>query len=170
MLDEKGNVFNVGRVLFIDVVVIIVGVGFGVFIVIIYVESLIGVIVGGRIGWIVIIVGILFLVVMFFFFVFIVILLCVIVLVLIYVGYLMFGIVKDIEFDNIIEGVLVFVIIVCMVLIYSIGDGLILGILIYVFVNIFYNIFGVKKVEDKKYVFVVMIVLVILFIIKFWLL
>lgn len=63
---------------------------------------------------------------------------------LIYVGYLMLGTVKDIEFDNITEGVPAFVTIACMALTYSIGDGLTLGILTYVFVNIFYNIFELK--------------------------
>ncbi len=61
----------------------------------------------------------------------------------------MLGTVKDIEFDNITEGVPAFVTIACMALTYSIGDGLTLGILTYVFVNIFYNIFGAKRQKTK---------------------
>ena len=48
---------------------------------------------------------------------------------------------------------------------YSIGDGLTIGVLAYVFINIFYNIFFAKK-EEKKKISGVMIVLAIIFIIK----
>lgn len=170
MLDEKGNVPNVGRALLTDAVATTVGAGLGVSTVTTYVESSTGVIAGGRTGWTAITVGILFLGAMFFSPVFIAIPSCATAPALIYVGYLMLGTVKDIEFDNITEGVPAFVTIACMALTYSIGDGLTLGILTYVFVNIFYNIFGAKKAEDKKHVSVVMIVLAILFIIKLWLL
>ena len=51
-----------------------------------------------------------------------------------------------------------------MALTYSIGDGLTLGILSYVIINIFYNLFAKK--EDKKEVSLVMIVLAVLFILK----
>ncbi|AVD34663.1 NCS2 family permease [Clostridioides difficile] len=170
MLDEKGNVPNVGRALLTDAVATTVGAGLGVSTVTTYVESSTGVIAGGRTGWTAITVGILFLAAMFFSPVFIAIPSCATAPALIYVGYLMLGTVKDIEFDNITEGVPAFVTIACMALTYSIGDGLTLGILTYVFVNIFYNIFGAKKAEDKKHVSIVMIVLAILFIIKLWLL
>lgn len=149
MLDEKGNVPNVGRALLTDAVATTVGAGLGVSTVTTYVESSTGVIAGGRTGWTAITVGILFLAAMFFSPVFIAIPSCATAPALIYVGYLMLGTVKDIEFDNITEGVPAFVTIACMALTYSIGDGLTLGILTYVFVNIFYNIFGAKRQKTK---------------------
>nr|SUY25356.1 xanthine/uracil permease [Clostridioides difficile] len=133
MLDEKGNVPNVGRALLTDAVATTVGAGLGVSTVTTYVESSTGVIAGGRTGWTAITVGILFLAAMFFSPVFIAIPSCATAPALIYVGYLMLGTVKDIEFDNITEGVPAFVTIACMALTYSIGDGLTLGILTYVF-------------------------------------
>ena len=51
-----------------------------------------------------------------------------------------------------------------MALTYSIGDGLTLGVLSYVFINLLYNL--IAKKEEKKKVSVVMIVLAILFILK----
>ncbi len=65
MLDEKGNVPNVGRALLTDAVATTVGAGLGVSTVTTYVESSTGVIAGGRTGWTAITVGILFLAAMF---------------------------------------------------------------------------------------------------------
>lgn len=77
----------------------------------------------------------------------------------------MLGVVKDIDFDNITEGVPAFLTIAAMPLTYSIGDGLTLGVLSYVIINILYNIFA-KKDEKKANVSWVMIILAILFIFK----
>jgi len=74
--------------------------------------------------------------------------------------------VKEIEFENITEGVPAFITIGGMALTYSIGDGLTLGVLSYVFINLLYNL--IAKKEDKKHVSGVMIVLAILFILKLW--
>ncbi len=51
-----------------------------------------------------------------------------------------------------------------MALTYSIGDGLTIGILSYVIINLVYNIFA--KPEDREKVSWVMIILGILFLIK----
>ena len=84
---------------------------------------------------------------------------------LIYVGYLMLGAVKSIDFDNITEGVPAFLTISAMALTYSIGDGLTIGILSYVIINVIYNIFAKDK-EKKTKVSLVMIILAIVFIFK----
>ncbi|MDU3349966.1 MAG: NCS2 family permease, partial [Clostridium sp.] len=52
-----------------------------------------------------------------------------------------------------------------MALTYSIGDGLTIGILSYVIINLIYNLLCKDK-EDRTKVSAVMIVLAILFIIK----
>ena len=51
-----------------------------------------------------------------------------------------------------------------MPLTYSIGDGLTLGVLSYVLVNVIYNI--IAKKEDRKKISAVIIVLAILFALK----
>ena len=51
-----------------------------------------------------------------------------------------------------------------MPLTYSIGDGLTLGVLSYVFVNLLYNLFA--PADKRKKVSIVMIVLAVLFILK----
>ena len=63
---------------------------------------------------------------------------------LIYVGYLMLTSVKEIEFENITEGVPAFITIGGMALTYSIGDGLTFGVLSYVFINLLYNLIAKK--------------------------
>lgn len=51
-----------------------------------------------------------------------------------------------------------------MPLTYSIGDGLTIGVLSYVFINLIYNL--ICKKEDRKKVSWVMVVLAIIFLIK----
>lgn len=164
MLDEEGNVPNAGRALMADAIATTVGSCMGVSTVTTYVESSTGVAAGGRTGYTSITVGILFLIAMFFSPIFTSIPACATAPALIYVGYLMLGAVKDIDFNNITEGVPAFITIVGMALTYSIGDGLTLGILSYVTINILYNLFGNK--EDTTKVSWVMIILGILFMIK----
>ena len=118
-----------------------------------------------RTGYTSITTGILFLLAMFFSPVFIAIPSCATAPALIYVGYLMLGAVKNIEFDNITEGVPAFLTVTTMALTYSIGDGLTIGILSYVIINLIYNLLCKDK-EDRTKVSAVMIVLAILFIIK----
>ncbi|MDU2158373.1 NCS2 family permease, partial [Clostridium sp.] len=165
MLDENGNVPNAGRALLVDAVSTTIGAAMGVSTVTTYVESSTGVAAGGRTGYTSITTGILFLLAMFFSPVFIAIPSCATAPALIYVGYLMLGAVKNIEFDNITEGVPAFLTVTTMALTYSIGDGLTIGILSYVIINLIYNLLCKDK-EDRTKVSAVMIVLAILFIIK----
>ena len=164
MLDEKGNVPNVGRALLADALGTTVGALFGVSTVTTYVESSTGVLEGGRTGWTAVTTGVLFLLAMFFSPIFISIPACATAPALIYVGFLMLSSVKEIELDNITEGLPSFITIISMPLAYSIGDGLTLGILSYVIINLFYNLFAKK--EEKRKVSLVMVILAILFIIK----
>ena len=164
MLDEKGNVPNVGRALLADALGTTVGALFGVSTVTTYVESSTGVLEGGRTGWTAVTTGVLFLLAMFFSPIFISIPACATAPALIYVGFLMLSSVKEIELDNITEGLPSFITIISMPLAYSIGDGLTLGILSYVIINLFYNLFAKK--EERRKVSLVMVILAILFIIK----
>lgn len=165
MLDENGNVPNAGRALLVDAIATTIGAALGVSTVTTYVESSTGVAAGGRTGYTAITTGVLFLIAMFFSPIFIAIPSCATAPALIYVGYLMLGAVKNIDFDNITEGVPAFITIAGMALTYSIGDGLTLGILSYVVINLIYNAISKDK-ESRMKVSPVMIVLAIVFMIK----
>ncbi|WP_321833663.1 NCS2 family permease [Clostridium butyricum] len=165
MLDENGNVPNVGKALMVDAVGTTVGACLGVSTVTTYVESSTGVAAGGRTGWTAITSGVLFLIAMFFSPIFIAIPSCATAPALIYVGYLMLGAVKNIDFGEITEGLPAFMTIAMMPLAYSIGDGLTIGVIAYVLINVLYKIFFAKSGEKKK-VSIVMIVLASVFICK----
>ncbi|MDQ9748253.1 hypothetical protein RFY98_17150, partial [Acinetobacter baumannii] len=62
------------------------------------------------------------------------------------------------------EGLPAFITIAGMPLTYSIGDGLTLGVLSYVLVNVVYNL--IAKKEERKKISVVVIILAILFALK----
>lgn len=113
-----------------------------------------------------IVTGILFIISMFFSPIFIAIPSCATAPALIYVGYLMLESVKNIEFNEITEGLPAFITIALMPLTYSIGDGLTIGVLSYVVINVIYNIFFVKDKNDKKSISIVMIILAIIFLLK----
>ena len=164
MLDDEGNVPNAGRALLVDAIGTTLGSLLGVSTVTTYVESSTGVAAGGRTGFTAITTGVLFLIAMFFSPIFIAIPSCATAPALIYVGYLMLGAVKEINFDNITEGVPAFLTIAAMPLTYSIGDGLTLGILSYVIINLLYNLFSKK--DDKVKISWVMYVLAVVFILK----
>ena len=74
--------------------------------------------------------------------------------------------VKEIEFENITEGLPAFLTIAAMPLTYSIGDGLTLGIISYVVINLIYNLIFAKKKEDKTKVSWVMYLLLVVFVLK----
>ena len=166
MLDENGNVPNAGRALLVDAIGTTAGACLGVSTVTTYVESATGVAEGGRTGYTSITVGILFLVAMFFSPIIIAIPSCATAPALIYVGYLMLEAVKEIDFDDITEGVPAFLTIAAMPLTYSIGDGLTLGVISYVIINLIYNVFFAKNKEDRKNISVVMYILLLVFILK----
>lgn len=165
LLDEKGNVPNAGKALMVDAIGTTVGACLGVSTVTTYVESSTGVAAGGKTGWTAVTSGVLFLIAMFFSPIFIAIPSCATAPALIYVGYLMLGAVKNIDFGEITEGLPAFITIAMMPLTYSIGDGLTMGVIAYVFINVLYNLFFAKQGEKKK-VSIVMIILAIVFIAK----
>lgn len=165
MLDKDGNVPNAGKALLVDAIGTTGGACLGVSTVTTFVESSTGVAAGGRTGWTSVVTGILFLIAMFFSPIFSAIPSCATAPALIYVGYLMLGAVKNIEFNEITEGVPAFLTIAMMPMTYSIGDGLTIGVLAYVFINLLYNIFFAKEGEKKK-VSWIMIVLAIIFLFK----
>ncbi len=164
-LDKKGRVPNAGKALMTDAIATTAGALLGTSTVTVYVESATGVEEGGRTGLTAITIGALFFVAMFFSPIFVAVPACATAPALIYVGYLMLTSVLKIDFSDITDAVPAFLIIALMPLTYSIGDGLTIGVLAYVILNILHNIFTKKK-EDKKELSMVMIVLAIIFVIK----
>lgn len=164
MLDENGNIPNVGRALLADSLATTIGALLGVSTVTTYVESSTGVLAGGKTGYTAITVGILFLMAMFFSPIFIAIPACATAPALIYVGYLMISSLREVDLHNVTEGLPAFITVISMALTYSIGDGLTIGILSYVLINLIYNIFA--KPDEREKVSWVMIILGILFLIK----
>ncbi|HAT4187240.1 TPA: NCS2 family permease [Clostridium perfringens] len=165
MLDKKGRVPNAGKALMTDAIATTAGALLGTSTVTVYVESATGVEEGGRTGLTAITIGALFFVAMFFSPIFVSVPACATAPALIYVGYLMLTSVLKIDFSDITDAVPAFLIIALMTLTYSIGDGLTIGVLTYVILNILHNIFAKNK-EDKKELSMVMIVLAIIFVIK----
>ena len=165
MLDKKGRVPNAGKALMTDAIATTVGALLGTSTVTVYVESATGVEEGGRTGLTAITIGALFFVAMFFSPIFVAVPACATAPALIYVGYLMLTSVLKIDFSDITDAVPAFLIIALMPLTYSIGDGLTIGVLAYVILNILHNIFTKNK-KDKKELSMVMIVLAIIFVIK----
>ncbi|EJT5938377.1 NCS2 family permease [Clostridium perfringens] len=165
MLDKKGRVPNAGKALMTDAIATTAGALLGTSTVTVYVESATGVEEGGRTGLTAITIGALFFVAMFFSPIFVSVPACATAPALIYVGYLMLTSVLKIDFGDITDAVPAFLIIALMPLTYSIGDGLTIGVLTYVILNILHNIFAKNK-EDKKELSMVMIVLAIIFVIK----
>ena len=165
MLDKKGRVPNAGRALMTDAIATTAGALLGTSTVTVYVESATGVEEGGRTGLTAITIGALFFVAMFFSPIFVAVPACATAPALIYVGYLMLTSVLKIDFSDITDAVPAFLIIALMPLTYSIGDGLTIGVLAYVILNILHNIFTKNK-KDKKELSMVMIVLAIIFVIK----
>lgn len=72
------------------------------------------------------------------------------------------GSILKIDFSEITEALPAFLIITLMPLTYSIGDGLTIGVLTYVALNIVNNIFG----KEKKKISVAMLILAIVFLFK----
>ncbi|HFE9700516.1 NCS2 family permease [Clostridium perfringens] len=165
MLDKKGRVPNAGKALMTDAIATTAGALLGTSTVTVYVESATGVEEGGRTGLTAITIGALFFVAMFFSPIFVAVPACATAPALIYVGYLMLTSVLKIDFSDITDAVPSFLIIALMPLTYSIGDGLTIGVLAYVILNILHNIFTKNK-KDKKELSMVMIVLAIIFVIK----
>lgn len=165
MLDKKGRVPNAGKALMTDAIATTAGALLGTSTVTVYVESATGVEEGGRTGLTAITIGALFFIAMFFSPIFVAVPACATAPALIYVGYLMLTSVLKIDFSDITDAVPAFLIIALMPLTYSIGDGLTIGVLACVILNILHNIFAKNK-EDKKELSMVMIVLAIIFVIK----
>lgn len=164
MVNEKGEVKNAGKALLVDAIGTTFGACVGTSTVTTYVESSAGVASGARTGLSAVVTGVLFLLAMFLSPLFMAIPGCATAPALIVVGFFMVDAVRKIEFDDFTEGVPAFLTIALMPLTYSIGDGLMLGMLSYAILNFAANI--LSKKEDRKPVSLVVYILAAVFILK----
>ena len=159
MTDEKGNIYRLKQAFMADAIATTVGAMLGTSTTTTYVESASGVAQGGRSGLTALIVGICFAVALFFSPLFLSIPAAATAPALIIVGLLMLEPIKNIQLDDFSESIPAFVCLITMPLTYSISNGILLGMIAYVLMNIIMGNF--KKLTPTTYI------LAILFILKF---
>ena len=159
MVDEKGNVDGINKVLMADAVATVAGAAFGTSTTTTYIESASGVSEGGRTGLTSFTIAICFAIALLFSPLFLAIPGAATGPVLFIVGVMMAAPVKEIDWDDYSEAIPAFVTMLLMPLAYSISDGIMLGLISYVFLNTLTG--KVKKVS------VMMWILEILFILRY---
>lgn len=136
MIDRNGKIPHLKEAFMVDAVATTAGAVMGTSTVTTYVESASGVEQGGRSGLTAFVCGICFLSAMFFAPLFLSIPSAATALVLVLVGVMMMASVVNIDFRDYTEAVPAFICIVMMPLCYSISDGIVLGMLSYVLLNL----------------------------------
>lgn len=160
MLDKEGRVPRVKQALFADAIGTTAGAILGTSTVTTYVESAAGVAEGGRTGLTALTTAGLFLLALFLSPIFLMIPGVATAPALILVGAMMMTPIKEINFDDFTEAIPVFLTIIMMPLTYSIAEGIVFGMLAYVLLKILTGKF--------KDISVIMYVLAVLFVIKFF--
>ena len=158
-VDEKGNVDGINKVLMADAVATVAGAAFGTSTTTTYIESASGVSEGGRTGLTSFTIALCFAIALLFSPLFLAIPGAATGPVLFIVGVMMTAPVKEIDWEDYSEAIPAFVTMLLMPLAYSISDGIMLGLISYVFLNTLTG--KVKKVS------VMMWILAILFILRY---
>ena len=163
MLDEEGHLPKIKQALLADAVGTSVGAVLGTSTITTFVESASGVSAGGRTGLTAVVAGLLFLVSTLFAPLFTTIPSFATAPALIMVGFLMVSSVTEIRFDddNLTEAIPAYIAIIAMPLFYSISEGISLGIISYVILNVCTG--KAKKVKPLLYVLAVLFVLKYIF-------
>ena len=136
MVKEDGKIHRLKDVFMVDSISTAAGAVMGTSTVAVYVESAAGVNEGGRSGLTAIVTGACFLLALFFAPLFLAIPAAATAPVLVLVGLMMMGSVLKVDFNNYAEAVPAFICIIFMPLAYSISDGIVLGHLSYIFINL----------------------------------
>lgn len=163
MLDQEGRLPGIKPALLSDAIGTTVGAVMGTSTITTFVESASGAAVGGRTGLTALVTGVLFLVASLFAPIFTAIPSFATAPALIMVGFLMVGTVTEIKFDtdNMTEAVPAYLALLAMPLFYSISEGISLGIISYVVLNVAAG--KGKKVSPLMYVLAVLFVLKYIF-------
>jgi Permeases len=162
MLDENGQIPNVKKAFYADAIGTLSGAVFGTSAVTTYVESASGVSEGGRTGMTSLVTAGCFALALLFAPIFLSIPAAATAPILILVGLMMFDPIKDIDLEDFSESIPAFVCIIAMPLMYSIAQGISLGLLAYVLMNMISGKF--KKVSIAMYILSILFVLNYIFI------
>jgi len=157
MLDANGQIPNVKKAFYADAIGTTSGAIFGTSAVTTYVESAAGVAEGGRTGLTALVTAGCFALALFFAPLFLSIPGAATAPILILVGLMMLSPIKDIDLDDYAESVPAFICIIAMPLMYSIAEGISLGLISYVLLNMISGKF--KKVSIGMYILAVLFIL-----------
>ena len=159
MMDENGNIYRVKQAFIADSIATTAGALLGTSTTTTYVESAAGVAQGGRSGLTALVVGGCFVIAMFFSPLFLSIPSAATAPALIIVGLLMAEQIRNVDFEDFSESIPAFVCMLMMPLTYSISNGILIGMITYVLMNMICGKF--KKLSPAMYI------LAILFILKY---
>lgn len=164
MLDRQGRLPRIRGALLADSVATSAGAVLGTSTVTTFVESSSGVMAGGRTGLTAVTVAILFLASLLFAPVFLAIPAFATAPALIIVGFLMLGTILNIDFNDMGEAVPGFIAIIAMPFMYSISEGIALGIISYVVINVLSGAAGKKNISGIMYILAFLFVLKYIFV------
>lgn len=159
MLDEDGKLPRIKEALLADAIATSAGAILGTSTTTTFVESSSGVAEGGRTGLASVVTGLLFLLAIVFAPIFTTIPSFATAPALIFVGFLMVSAVVEIDFNDMTEAVPAYLCLICMPLMYSISEGIAVGIISYVIINLICG--KAKKITPLMYI------LALLFIAKY---
>jgi len=162
MLDKDGKLPKIKQALFTDAIATTLGAIFGTSTTTTYLESSTGVAEGGRTGLTSVVTAFLFLAAIIFAPIFTAIPGFATAPALIFVGFLMISSVVEIKFDNLSEAVPAYLAIIAMPLTYSISEGIAIGVISYVIINVLCSRY--KNVSTLMYVLAILFVLKYIFI------
>lgn len=174
LVDEDGKPLNFGKCMYADSVATVAGAALGTSTVTTFVESGAGVAAGGKTGMTALVTAGLFFLSIFLLPLFAFIPSAAAASALIYVGVLMLSNVKNIDFTSVKNAVPAFLTIAIMPLGYSITDGIGIGLVFYVLIDLCEYVVGlivagVKKTEKPKFdMSVVTLIVVALFLVYFF--
>ncbi len=156
MLDENGKLPRIKQALLADAVATSAGAVLGTSTTTTFVESSSGVAEGARTGLASVVTGLLFLLAIFFSPIFCAIPGFATAPALIFVGFLMISAIVDIDFNDLTEAVPAYLCLLAMPLMYSISEGIAIGIISYVVINLATG--KAKKITPLMYVLAVLFV------------
>ena len=150
MIDEKGNIPDINKTLMSDAIATVAGACLGTSTTTTYVESASGIAQGGRSGLTALTAAVCFAVALFFSPIFLAIPGAATAPILVIVGVFMMSPIRDIDFENYSEAIPAFITLIAMPLCYSISDGIMLGMISYVLINLLCCNF--KKISPAAYI------------------
>lgn len=161
MLDKDGKLPRIRPALLADAIATSAGAILGTSTTTTYVESSAGVAAGGRTGLSSVVTGLLFLLAIVFAPVFTAIPSFATAPALIFVGFLMISSIITVDFDDLSEAVPAYLAMIAMPLMYSISEGIALGVISYVIINVCSG--KAKKVKPLMYILAVLFILKYIF-------